>query len=82
MKSQNNDNAQLQEAISTDCKNLKTINQKTVKVLASSIYQALRQEGCKHRDIIGVSSQLIGLVTTAIDESNEAQSNSNGVNHF
>ena len=44
------------------------ITEKTVKVLANSIYQTLRDEGCKNKDIIGVSSQLIGLVTSALSE--------------
>lgn len=56
------------EKISNECKNTKPLNQRAVKMLANSIYDALRQEGCEHKDIIGVSSQLIGLVTTAIDE--------------
>lgn len=56
------------QKISNECKNVKPINQRAVKLLANSIYDALRQEGCAHKDIIGVSSQLIGLVTTAIDE--------------
>ncbi len=58
----------LSEKISTECKTSKPLNQRAVKMVASSIYDALRQEGCEHKDIIGVSSQLIGLVTTAIDE--------------
>lgn len=56
------------EKISNECKSVKPLNQKAVKNLANSIYEALRQEGCEHKDIIGVSSQLIGLVTTAIDD--------------
>lgn len=43
------------------------IAHETVKTLADSIYRTLRAEGCEHRDIIGVSSQLIGLVTSAIN---------------
>ena len=39
---------------------------KALKVLAHSIYQTLRQEGCQEKDILGVSSQLIGLVTSAL----------------
>ncbi len=37
-----------------------------IKNLASSIYQTLKSEGCKHKDIIGVSSQLLELVTVSI----------------
>ena len=43
------------------------IPDKTVKVLASSIYQSLKDEGCQNKDIIGVSSQLIGLVTSELE---------------
>jgi hypothetical protein len=64
MKTQN----PIVEKISNECKTSKPLNQRAVKMLANSIYDALRQEGCEHKDIIGVSSQLIGLVTTAIDE--------------
>lgn len=42
------------------------LNDTAIKTLASSIYQTLQDEGCKHNDIIGVSSQLIGLVTSSI----------------
>ena len=48
------------------------IPDKQVRVIAHSIYQSLRNEGCKEKDIIGVSSQLIGLVTSAM-ESDEKQ---------
>lgn len=59
----------LAEKITDECKTTKPINQKAVKVLANSIFDALKEEGCEHKDIIGISSQLIGLVTTEIDES-------------
>ncbi len=39
---------------------------KAIKSLASSIFETLKNEGCKNNDIIGVSSQLIGLVTSAL----------------
>ena len=42
------------------------IPDKSVKVLANSIYQSLREEGCKTKDIIGISSQLLGLVTSSL----------------
>ena len=41
---------------------------KAVRLLAKSIYQTLKEEGCQHKDIIGVSSQLIGLVTSAMGD--------------
>lgn len=43
------------------------IPDKQVKIIANSIYQSLREEGCREKDIIGVSSQLIGLVTSAME---------------
>lgn len=42
------------------------LSAKAVEILAHSIYQNLKDEGYAHKDIIGVSSQLIGLVTSAI----------------
>ena len=39
------------------------MNDKAVKLLASSIFRQLQDEGCEPRDIISVSSQLIDLVT-------------------
>ena len=53
-----------------DPKNNKLITDKTLKVLADSIYQTLKNEGCEHKDIIGVSSKLIGLVTNEIHPQN------------
>ncbi len=41
---------------------------KAVRMLAKSIYQTLKDEGCQHKDIIGVSSQLIGMVTSAMED--------------
>lgn len=49
------------------------IPDKTVKVIASSIYQSLKDEGCQGKDIIGVSSQLIGLVTSAMEHDHKDQ---------
>lgn len=42
------------------------VNDKAVRSLANSIYRQLQDEGCEARDIISVSSQLIGLVTTEL----------------
>jgi hypothetical protein len=44
------------------------VTDKAVKVLASSIYRQLQDEGCKARDIISVSSQLIDLVTSELQK--------------
>ena len=42
--------------------------ERSIKTLANSIYATLREEGCEHKDIIGVSSKLIGLVTQAMQD--------------
>lgn len=47
---------------------IKPLSGKAVKVLADSIYQTLKEEGCEEKDIIGVSSQLISLVTARLEE--------------
>ena len=39
---------------------------KALKLLASSIFKQLQDEGCEPRDIISVSSQLLDLVTIEI----------------
>lgn len=56
------------QKISSKKKNKEQITDKTVKFWANSIYKTLRDEGCENKDIIGVSSQLIGLVTSALEE--------------
>lgn len=43
------------------------IPDRVVKNLAQSIFDILCNEGCQPRDIIGVSSQLIGLVATELE---------------
>jgi hypothetical protein len=50
------------------------VTDKAVKVLASSIFRQLQDEGYAARDIISVSSQLIDLVTTELkkDDSHPA----------
>ena len=40
---------------------------KALKSLAHSIYKTLKDEGCQHKEIIGVSSQLLGLVTMSLE---------------
>ena len=42
--------------------------QKALDSLANSIYENLKEEGYQSKDIIGVSSKLIGLVTSAIED--------------
>ena len=44
------------------------VTDRAVKLLASSIYRQLQDEGCAARDIISVSSQLIDLVTTELQK--------------
>lgn len=60
----------------TDHSNVdKPITPSSVESFANSIYQALRQEGCEQKDIIGVSSQLLGLVTSALGNPEENDQN-------
>lgn len=47
---------------------IKPLTGKAVKVLADSIYQTLKEEGCEEKDIIGVSSQLISIVTQRLEQ--------------
>ena len=42
------------------------VGERAVRVLASSIYRQLQDEGYEPRDIISVSSQLIDLVTNEL----------------
>lgn len=49
------------------------VSDKAVKLLASSIYRQLQDEGCEARDIISVSSQLIDLVTNELQKDDGAQ---------
>ena len=39
------------------------LNDRAVKSLADSIYKHLQDEGCQTKDIINISSQLLGLLT-------------------
>jgi hypothetical protein len=48
-------------------------NDKALKLLASSIFKQLQEEGCEPRDIISVSSQLIDLVTIEITKDDSSQ---------
>jgi hypothetical protein len=40
--------------------------EKAIKILAKSIYRELRASGYETRDIVALSSEIIGLVTTDI----------------
>ncbi|MCC6132626.1 MAG: hypothetical protein IT186_22090 [Acidobacteria bacterium] len=44
------------------------VNEKAARLLASSIFRQLQDEGCEPRDIISVSSQLIDLVTSELQK--------------
>ena len=54
------------ESLPVEFEHVSPLADKAVRMLAKSIYQTLKEEGCQHKDIIGVSSQLIGLVTSAM----------------
>ncbi len=49
------------------------VSDKTVKLIADSIFAQLQKEGCKPRDIISVSSQLINLVTSELQKAKQPQ---------
>jgi hypothetical protein len=49
------------------------LNDRAVRTLADAIYKQLQSEGCQAKDIISVSSQLLGLVTDQIREDRPAQ---------
>jgi hypothetical protein len=44
------------------------LNDRAVKTLADAIYKHLQDEGCQTKDIINVSSQLLGLLTEQIQD--------------
>jgi hypothetical protein len=50
------------------------LNDKAVKVLADAIFKQLKEEGCQAKDIICVSSQLLGLVSEQIKEKRSTHS--------
>ncbi|MCX6126662.1 MAG: hypothetical protein NTV34_18165 [Proteobacteria bacterium] len=45
------------------------LTDKAVRTMADAIFKHLQDEGCQAKDIINVSSQLLGLVTTQISSS-------------
>lgn len=44
------------------------VTQQAVKVLASSLFRQMQDEGYKPRDIINVSSQLIDMLTAELQK--------------
>lgn len=56
-------NAQMSKTSSSATQNL---NEKAVRSLADAIFKQLQSEGCQAKDIISVSSQLLGLVSDQI----------------
>ena len=40
------------------------LTDKALRSLAGEIFQQLKEEGCQAKDVINVSSELLGLVTT------------------
>jgi N-acetylglucosamine kinase-like BadF-type ATPase len=50
-----------------------SINDKALRSMADAIFKQLQNEGCEAKDIISVSSQLLGLVSDQIKESATAQ---------
>lgn len=58
-------NEQQTSRLSNNVRNVKQpMQDKALRHLADSIYKQLQNEGCHAKDIIGVSSQLLSLVTT------------------
>lgn len=45
--------------------------EKVVRSLAESVFETLCNEGCQPKDIIGVSSQLISIVTSELARGQE-----------
>jgi hypothetical protein len=56
----NQSNANAQQATVTD---------QAIRLMADAIFKQLQEEGCQAKDIISVSSQILGLVTTEISKS-------------
>jgi len=50
-----------------------SINDKALRSMADAIFKQLQNEGCEAKDIISVSSQLLGLVSDQIKESATVQ---------
>lgn len=61
-----NDKKKLTTTPATDT--AQVISDKALRTMADAIYKHLQEEGCQPKDIISVSSQLLGLVTTQISQ--------------
>lgn len=48
-------------------------NSKSLQILARSIFRELKQNGFDSRDIVSISSELIGLVTTDLRDQSESR---------
>ena len=46
-----------------------TLPDNMTKILASTIFKSLKSQGCNSRDIIRISSQLLGLVYEGLKKS-------------
>jgi hypothetical protein len=53
--------------ISNASRKVNPMTDKLVKSLAQSVFETLCNEGCQPKDIIGVSSQLLSLVTYELE---------------
>ncbi len=63
------DSQAVKQPVSSRAAASSTMHDKAVKALATSIYKQLQDEGCQYKDIIGVSSQLLSLVTLELKDS-------------
>jgi len=50
-----------------------SVNDKALRSMADAIFKQLQNEGCEAKDIISVSSQLLGLVSDQIKERTSPQ---------
>ena len=44
--------------------NMQTNNQRAVRILAKSLYRQLKDSGYHNRDVLALSAELVGLITT------------------
>lgn len=79
-KNMKSDLAQLKSLVSTDQKVNPTnpstasrsiVTDKAIRSMADSIFRQLQDEGCNPKDIISVSNQLLGLVTSELTKSDQ-----------
>jgi hypothetical protein len=45
---------------------------RAVRILAKSLYRQLRESGYEHRDILSLSTELVGLITSDLRPSDES----------